>query len=229
MITFKEYLTEANISNSVRQRMKELGYKLLGSGVDQAAFLEPKTGKVLKIFGRGSSRSHGMFEFWANYCKQHASNPFLPKFDGWEKFQHANAAGTNGEYIQIRMEKLQKLPEGLGETLAGMSHAADESEGLDAKIRAKNKAALESLVGGSGEIRKLGSAFYGVNKDEVSKLAILLGRKKFNLLWDTLCDMSDLAEKHGWYLDLHSDNFMHRNDGIPVIVDPWVVSSDFLW
>jgi hypothetical protein len=52
-------------------------------------------------------------------------------------------------------------------------------------------------------------------------LAIFFGRKKFNLLWDTLCDMSDLAKEHGWYLDLHSDNFMHRNDGIPVIVDPW--------
>lgn len=220
MITFKEYLTEANISNSVRQRMKELGYKLLGSGIDQAAFLEPKTGKVLKIFGRGSSRGHSMFEFWANYCKQHASNPFLPKFDGWEKFQHG-VAGINGEYIQIRMEKLQKLPEDLGSTLEGMSNAADESERLDAKIRAKNKAELESLVGGSGEYQKFGSAFYGVNKDEVSKLAILLGREKFNLLWDTLCDMSDLAKEHGWNLDLHHGNFMHRNDGIPVIVDPW--------
>ena len=77
------------------------GYKQIGQGVDQTAFLEPGTGLVLKIFGTQNnvarapndenpkptfSKDQMMFFRWAKYCNNHRSNPFLPKFSGFESF-----------------------------------------------------------------------------------------------------------------------------------------------
>jgi hypothetical protein len=48
----KEFLNEwSKTPTGVINYLKEKGYKLLGYGVDQYAFEEPSTGKVLKIFG----------------------------------------------------------------------------------------------------------------------------------------------------------------------------------
>lgn len=81
---FRDFLTEwSNMSKGIRQEMESKGYKFLGAGVDQAAYLEPKTGKVLKIFGaqdedyaddNGFTRDHLMFKHWADYCAKRKGN-----------------------------------------------------------------------------------------------------------------------------------------------------------
>lgn len=220
---FKEYLVEwSTTSPKIKKKLVAKGYKYLGKGVDQTAYLEPKTGKVLKIFGTaeserkttksGFSKDHYLFKNWVSYCESHNGNEFLPKFDGWESFE------LDGEkYLQIRMERLQKLPSDLGDCLQDLANRLEVPRG-------EQKAAIQKIMDDVGKGAESTNSKYmkGVY-DELSKLAILLGDKGLRQLLETIAELYTLAKKNGYTFDLHGGNFMHRNDGIPVIVDPWVV------
>lgn len=221
----------SSTTSAVIDILVKKGYKKLGVGVDQTAFLEPKTGLVLKIFGmqpgtgtRKFSNDQKMFIFWADYCKSNVSNPFLPKFTGWETFDF------NGEkYLQIRMERLGKVPSGMSTALEEL--ATDNEVGLwlshspaDAdKLRAKYKSERAANIGNDSYYNQ----WYKKQMDDPgrvahSELAILLG-EDYKLLLKTLEDIFKIAKTKQWGYDLHAGNFMVRRDGTPVIVDPWVV------
>ena len=81
-----EFLLEAYTDRSIEGILKKKGYKKLGSGVDQTAYLAPD-GMILKIFGTSRSSKNGSvqltkaqktFKAFADYCKAHPNNPFLP-------------------------------------------------------------------------------------------------------------------------------------------------------
>lgn len=221
---FKEFLKEwSNTPAGIRPYLEKKGYKFLGKGVDQSAYLEPKTGKILKIFGtqsysnnnkNGYTADHLMFKTFATYCEKHKDNPFLPKFDGWEGFEFEGK-----KFLQIRMEKLQKLPKQLGNALENVAEEIDgaynKAELIDAivnqvhELHIEDKAPIMHLMKSQAE--------------EIEKLMVLLGEKQFRLLLTTIGELGKLAYNKGYTFDLHGGNFMHRNDGIPVIVDPWVV------
>ena len=117
-------LTEWSTTDKKIERiLKSKGYKKLGAGVDQTAYLEPGTGFVLKIFGtqggKKFSRDHQMFFVWAQFCMKNSQNPFLPRFDDYESF-----VLDGDRYLQIRQEILQKTPHGIA--LEIMADAAEE-------------------------------------------------------------------------------------------------------
>lgn len=224
-MNFKEFLKEwSSTAPGIKSYLQRKGYKFLKAGVDQSAYLEPKTGRVLKIFGTqtgskktGETEDQKMFKFWASYCAAHKSNEFLPQFDGWKSFEY------DGEhYLQIRMEKLQKLPQNLADCLEKLAsnakHNADRKaykKSMDAAIGQHRAEFLDDDWGDEFEMDK-------GPLDQLNQLVILLGKQQFDLLWDTMCKLEDISAAKGWIFDLHGGNFMHRNDGIPVIVDPWV-------
>lgn len=171
---------------------------------------------MLKVFGadiRERNEAHNMFELWANYCKDRPNNPFLPKFSGWTKFTY-----EDNNYLQIRMEKLQHLPQKLAFSLESV---ADE---IHQSLSPKHvKLEILNAIGDKTGADLFDKDIVIRNFDEINKLAIMLGKKDFNLLLDTIMDLSKIADGHSYDFDLHGKNFMHRNDGTPVIVDPWVV------
>ena len=57
----------------------------------------------------------------------------------------------------------------------------------------------------------------------VKQLIKKLGQRPVYQLLKTINDLDQIAKKQGWVLDLHEGNFMRRQNGHPVIVDPWVV------
>jgi hypothetical protein len=180
MLSFKKFITEwSHTPDSIVTYLKDKGYKYLGRGVDQTAFLEPSTGQVLKIFGssfRKINIGHDMFAYWAKYCKDHSDNPFLPKFSGWNRFEYEK---DDKEYLQIRMERLQKLPTKLSNALGMIAGYIEEGE--PQKIK---KLVLDQLGNKQKDLEKE-SALYIKDFDEINQLAILLGEEKFNLLLDT--------------------------------------------
>jgi len=93
--------------SGIRKALEKKGYKFLGVGIDQMAYLEPSTGYVLKIFGtRGGkdfSQDQKMFFKFAKFCMEHQDNPFLPRFYGHESFEF-----KGNTYLQIRTEQLFK-------------------------------------------------------------------------------------------------------------------------
>jgi hypothetical protein len=220
---FKDFLKEwSHTPISIKPYMEKKGYKFLGKGVDQSAYLEPKTGKILKIFGtqsysnnnkNGYTADHLMFKAFANYCEKNKDNEFLPKFDGWEGFEYGGK-----KFLQIRMEKLQKLPTQLGDALENLANdidaAHDKSDFVDDIVAHVHELDDED----ESPIHLMKSQAL-----EVEKLMVLLGESQFKLFLNTIGNLSKLAYEKGYTTDLHGGNFMHRNDGIPVIVDPWVV------
>ena len=199
-------LTEySTTSKKIDRILKAKGYKKLGAGVDQTAYLEPGTGYVLKVFGTQGgetfSRDHRMFFAWAKYCMKNSSNPFLPKFAGYDSF-----VLDGDRYLQIRQEALQPIGT-LGRVLDLMAQSIDDGG-------AKSLDEAEEYV-----------EDYGYNTDikNLEKLRKQLGDNGLELFFSTMLRLYSTGEKNGWFFDLHSGNFMRRADGTPVIVDPWVL------
>lgn len=194
-------------SKKVERILTKKGYKKLGAGVDQTAYLEPSTGLVLKVFGTQGGESfspdHKMFFTWAKYCMKNSKNPFLPKFSGYESF-----VLDGDRYLQIRQELLK--PAGrVGSLLALFSEVLDD-EGSSTLQDAEDYVA-ES---------------YPSYIPDLQKLKKQLGPKGLQLLFSTMQTVYRTSNRRGYTFDLHAGNFMARSDGTPVIVDPWVVDND---
>ena len=196
--------------------LKEKGYKYINKGVDQAAFLEPGTGDVLKIFGTGYdadvqtdggkqkpnfSSDQKMFFKWAKYCNQVKNNPFLPKFGGFESFYWGNKV-----YLQIRQERLRELPRDIGLILAQMSYSAESGSSYE---RMKKSFDVHEN-------------WYSL-RVPFERFKAKLGESGLKLLYKTIVRLTKMGERNDWSNDLHRGNFMMRRDGTPVIVDPWTV------
>jgi len=192
-------LTEFSTTDKKIDRiLKDKGYKRLGAGVDQTAYREPGTGLVLKIFGtqggESFSRDHRMFFAWAKYCMKNSTNPFLPKFSGYESF-----VLDGDRYLQIRQEAL-KPADYMGDTLSEIADSV-EHNGI------RNFKQLDKQLEGY--------YYYQMLKEQ-------LGADAMKMLFATIRQVYLTGERNGWNFDLHSGNIMRRGK-TPVIVDPWVV------
>jgi len=228
IITNEETITEwSDIHKGIKKELRDKGYKYLGSGVDQMAFLEPGTGYVLKVFGTQEelagrpnkfSNDHKMFFKFAKFCMKNASNPFLPKFFGYESFVY-----DNSNYLQIRQERLRKSGD-LGyvvEALAGYLSEVDSATELfnDAlREQATREQALRDEANGIDvEYDWVPDPTY----PNIEYCIDELGVKGTRLLLKTIKQLMDMGYKHNWDWDLHNENIMCRGK-IPVLVDPWV-------
>lgn len=238
----KEFLNEwSNTSKNVIQYLQDKGYKLLGQGVDQSAFEEPNTGKVLKIFGSKKFKTikanpgHIMFEVWHEYCTKNKSNPFLPKFNGWTYFDFEDQT-----YMQIRMERLIPVESGIANALEMLANNFERIPNnkfdevvefilnqIGKDISDKMRYDIDAKINDDDPpiLLKLDFSIAAYALDELNQLMIMIGKNKFVQLLRTIKEVAELSKKKGYQFDLHAGNFMHRNDGIPVIVDPWVVDS----
>lgn len=208
----KELITESDMAPSLDREMQAKGYKDLGSGIDQTAYLEPETGMVLKIFGSMGGRgqysdaltpSQKTFKVYADYCMANPNNPFLPQFEGWERF-----VWDERFYLQIRMERLFGFDNRQwGVVLEELARGARLGNEPWRKERFLN----ENITGEENPW----------NPGASEGLLSHLGMDGFNLLWDTITELQQIAIKHGWRLDLHDQNFMLGSDGEIVISDPF--------
>lgn len=194
-------LTEYSYTDKkIDQILKAKGYKRLGAGVDQTAYLEPGTGYVLKVFGTQGGESfspdHKMFFAWAKYCMKNKNNPFLPKFADYESFVF-----DGDRYLQIRQEALK--PAGfMGKVLSEIADSV-EYHGI------QNFNQLDKQLKGYFDYQTLKQK---------------LGTDAMKMVFATIRQVYLVGEKNGWLFDLHAGNFMRRADGTPVIVDPWALT-----
>jgi len=205
IITNEEIIDEWSMTDSgIRKELVKKGYKFLGSGVDQSAYLEPGTGYVLKIFGTQDeiagqpnkfSDDHKMFFTWAKFCMKNADNKFLPKFFGYESFVYKLC-----NYLQIRQEKLTKSGK-IGEQIEVVGDYL-RSWKLDKVL---TKTDFPRLVVARTALKK------ALGNDE-----------DFILFCKTIQALQKIGGKKGWSWDLHGGNVMLRGTTL-VIVDPWVV------
>ena len=196
----------STMAPGIRKALEKKGYRALGAGVDQEAYLEPNGRTVLKIFGtqgntKKLSADQKMFAKWADFCQRNSDNPFLPKFSGWETFNF------KGElYLQIRTEFLKPSGE-LGRAIAQLGSALDYGV-----------ADYYTLKTNRGTDR------------EYKRVAKAVGEQNVPLLLNTLLELIHKTQKKKNYnRDLHAGNIMLRPNGQPVLNDPYVLDDTDWW
>lgn len=204
----KELREGTDIHYGIEQHLKKLGYKFLGAGVDQQAWLA-KDGSVIKIFGTHGKKltdSHKMFFEWKKFCdKWKGRTHLVPHHIQYSKFMYEGNA-----YLQIRMERLFKLTpeiERYIEEYVDMARIAKSKEDfMDAVAHlASNKFSswqADGMTSSTGAIQDIGD-FYVIIKE-----------------------LSRAADRNDWQFDLHDGNLMLDDEGYLVIVDPWHVPED---
>lgn len=204
------------IHGGVRKVLMDKGYKYLGSGIDKQAYLEPKTGQVLLIFGYRKnvddfSPDQRMFIDWINYCNKNKNNTHLPKFSGFESFQFQ---GKN--YIQARMEHLVELPQ----TIRNVIYLLDEA----AKYAGRgNFDRAWEKISDWAEQESFDNDDEPEWFDTEKVITLLGGLEQAKGLLRTVYLVKKFAKLHQFSLDLHSGNFMMRIDGTIVVNDPFVL------
>lgn len=195
----------SHMDKKIYDALKEKGYKYLGSGVDQSAFTEPGTGFVLKIFGTNEtdqfSNDHKMFFKWYKFCSKHQSNPFLPRFYGHESFFWPSREDPNKKdrYLMIRTEPL-KDSGNLGKVLSNMAQNVIEGDTIKTVLRFLQE----------------------TNPNTYAILMKQYGEKGIAQFLATTKKLEVIGDRAGYVWDLHWGNIMMRDDGTPIINDPWV-------
>jgi hypothetical protein len=207
----------SSTSIDIRPALEEKGYEFLGKGVDQTAYLAPD-GTVLKIFGTQPGALPGqlsadqkMAVYWIKYCQANTQNSCLPRFGGWDTF-----AWNERNYLQISMERLGPFPSGWAYELKQIADLAGQ-KGRSGVVRSV-KAEVEHWI-------NIMAKKDGSQTDARAEMSMSLGYEGLTQLLSTCREIKSMGAQHGWYFDLHEANWMIRNDGTPVIVDPWVVNS----
>ena len=205
----RELLSEAYMDSEIKKIMTKKGYKFLGHGQDQDAYLAPD-GTILKIFGyeegsSGLSRGQKSFIDFANYCMQNPNNQFLPQFGGWEQFEF------KGElYLQIKCERMFDI---------------DVSKTIDIAEMLEELAHMVAAWGvDKGLKRFMENELYAnySSPESVGKMITLIGgEEQLKVFAKTVEDLYKLAQSNRYRLDLHSGNFMLGSDGEIVINDPF--------
>lgn len=80
------------------------GYKGIGEGRDQLAFLTPRQ-TVLKILGLGEEQRQRAVEDYVNFFEQHQNNPYYPKIFNSQRFDF-----EGDSYFLYETEYLLSLP-----------------------------------------------------------------------------------------------------------------------
>jgi hypothetical protein len=218
----KEIIREATIDPDIKDILFGKGYKLLGDGADQQAWLAPD-GTVLKIFGYGTfsygtthrgklSKGQQSFIDYANYCQQNPNNPFLLQILGYKKFRFKNKT-----YLQIRTERLFPF-DGIDDVAYILSDLVDYIK--DFGLLKGYKHFMKFYV----DHRNLEVEW---EKETSTNLGILVslvgGEKELKLLAKTISDLNKIAKSKGYILDLHDGNFLLGGDGEIVVNDPFHV------
>ena len=151
-----------------------------------------------------------MFLQWAQYCANHAGNPFLPRFlkgEGGQPWAPFLFRGRH--YLQIWQERLYPLTPTRGQDLQDL-------------VDIFGLGNLQDIM----QVLRTGKDTEWIQRSDlgvVKQLIKQLGQRPVYQLLKTINDLDQIAKKQGWTLDLHEDNFLRRQNGQPVIVDPWVV------
>lgn len=211
-------LFESIIPDGITNFLTKKGYKVLGRGQDQIAYLEPGTKMVLKIFGtnknsnmRDYTPAQRTFKEFADFCQKNPKNVFLPHFSGWETFEYEDQM-----YLQIRCERLFALPDSWGDVLEQMADSINGNPHLD---QAVNRARFVKYYVDDNNLEWDNAVVY-------HEIISHLGGPGLTLFWDTIHSLSKIARMNGFKLDLHAGNFMLGSDGQIVISDPFFSGWD---
>jgi len=235
---FAQFLYEKSyISPELDAHMEQQGFRLLGKGADQRAYINDANNEVIKVFGnalKGKGRaqlSPGQLALktWEEYCTRNSSNPFLPKIWGYQTYVYDNVI-----YAQVHTELLHPTPRPLRNclgrflsvyeqpyfkrnfpTLVSDFFAIDPAD--DMKVHTTAKAPYVSYLHASMSMADIKT---------LRGLRQTLGEGKWKLFMSTVDDLIAFAKTlPNGTSDLNGSNVMQRANGQLVFMDPWLIMS----
>jgi len=193
---FTSKISEASdIPPEFRKNLEKRGYKFLGAGVDQIAFLSPNGKSVFKIFGTGGetlSTDQKMFLKWVKFCQQNTDNEFLPKFG------RVREVTIDGKIYYAMFQELLHKRWHIIEMVVLVDAVDSFPDYYPSNTKKKAEGYKTDLTGKGIDVEKL---------------------------LTTLRKLRSIGKTSDYVNDIHEDNIMVRSDNTPVIIDPWSVKS----
>lgn len=209
-----EYERRTSNSEQIFDKLKQLGYTMLGGGMDATVWAK-ETGSVIKILMPSQDKDVADKSFLAFYeiCKDNPQNPHLPQFVDIGGEHHTVFELNGVPYRQISMERLQPIK----------TKSIEE-----AMVWALSDLATVAFIKWRDVLKQIVTDEFWKDfpyKFDKSRVTQLLSNQQaeeyYHNLFATMQDLYVRGRQQGLGWDLHTENVMQRADGTLVIVDPY--------
>jgi hypothetical protein len=214
-----EYETGTDNSKQIFAKLEQLGYSLLGGGLDATVWTKDEN-HVIKILmpsraipSNVTNAEKGFLTFY-EFCKAHPELPNLPRFIDIGGEHHSVFELNGVPYRQIAMERLQPIKNGSFEEamvwlLSDLAKTRAPWDNIVSLLKKPETWALSQSM--KAKMPKL----------VASRLQDPAVNRQYGILYLTMGRLYYAGLKAGMGWDLHTENAMMRNDGTVVIVDPF--------
>jgi hypothetical protein len=210
--------TDTQNSRQLAKEFRQLGYSQIGSGADATVWAKDGS-HVIKILmpEDAGSRAEQIFRKFYEFSMAHQDLACVPKFN------EVNTVDINGKgYTQIEMERLAPIEEGT--FMQGIVWLLSDyvTEQTAWETIERELAMPDTWEIYSQKYRNtLAKTWQSLLKNPDGKKTYAMYRQLYNVM--KLLFVAGAINKFGW--DLHTANVMQRNNGQPVIIDPWFSSG----
>lgn len=217
-----EFVTEAEAdtqnSRQLAKEFRQLGYSQIGSGADATVWARDDS-HVIKILmpEDAGSRAEQIFRKFYEFSMAHQDLACVPKFN------EVNTVDINGKgYTQIEMERLAPIEQGT--FMQGIVWLLSDyvTEQIAWPTIERELAMPDTWeIYSPNYANALAKTWQSLLENPAGKKTYAMYRQLYNVM--KLLFTAGAINKFGW--DLHTANVMQRNNGQPVIIDPWFSSG----
>lgn len=201
-------------AREISNQLRAVGYSHVGSGADATVWAKDDS-HVIKILmpEDAGSKAEQIFRKFYEFSMAHQDLACVPRFN------EVNTIDINGkDYTQIEMEKLSPIQtdsfvEGLIWFLSDYTSSSESWETIERELAEPNTWEIYSP--------KYANTFAKVWKSLLENPASKKTYAMYKQLYTVMQILYNTGRinKFGW--DLHTANVMQRQNGQPVIIDPW--------
>jgi hypothetical protein len=206
--------TATQNSRQLAKEFRQLGYSQIGSGADATVWARDDS-HVIKILMPEDvgSRAEQIFRKFYEFSMAHQDLACVPRFN------EVNTIDINGEdYTQIEMERLAPIEKGTfmeGVVWLLSDYVAEQTpwSTIESELAMPDTWEMYS----PNYANALAQTWQSLLENPAGRKTYVMYRQLYNVM--KLLFTTGTINKFGW--DLHTANVMRRNNGQPVIIDPW--------
>jgi hypothetical protein len=210
--------TATQNSRQLAKEFRQLGYSQIGSGADATVWAKDDS-HVIKILmpEDADSRAEQIFRKFYEFSMAHQDLACVPRFN------EVNTIDINGkEYTQIEMERLAPIEKGTfmeGVVWLLSDYVAEQTPWPTIESELAMPSTWE--IYNPNYANTLAQTWQSLLENPAGRKTYAMYRQLYNVM--KLLFTTGTINKFGW--DLHTANVMRRNNGQPVIIDPWFSSG----
>jgi hypothetical protein len=206
--------TDTQNSRQLAKEFRQLGYSQIGSGADATVWAKDDS-HVIKILMPEDvdSRAEQIFRKFYEFSIAHQDLASVPRFN------EVNTIDINGkDYTQIEMERLAPIePDTFMEGIVWLLSDYVTEQTPWPTIESELAMPDTWEIYNPNYANALAKTWQSLFENPAGRKTYAMYRQLYNVM--KLLFTTGTINKFGW--DLHTANVMRRNNGQPVIIDPW--------